>query len=133
MFTTGAFLFLCTFGVGGIISLFMALGYVVAISHVVKIDPAFEPSYFARIAFLSAVLSGISFFIACWLEKKEKRIERVAPITYRNASLLPPEESLVRASDVPTNQQGELLRAVHYGEQTPAQELLRAGQQNDQG
>jgi hypothetical protein len=69
--------------------------------------------------------------MACSLAKKEQKFERVAPITRHTASLLPPKESLVRASNVPATQPGELLRAAQYGKETPAEELLRAGQEND--
>ncbi|MCW3055489.1 MAG: hypothetical protein JWN14_4659 [Chthonomonadales bacterium] len=47
------------------------------------------------------------------------------PDTYRNAHLLPMEETLMRSSDFPLEQQQELLRPV--AEQTiPPEQLLRA-------
>jgi hypothetical protein len=65
--------------------------------------------------------------IASYCFREERKVERVAPITNRTASLVSPEESLVRASDVPpSQQQAELLRATQYGKETPAEELLRA-------
>jgi hypothetical protein len=58
---------------------------------------------------------------------KANTVEAVGLLTHHNSHLLPPEESLVRASDVPpSQQQTELLRAAQYGKETPAQELLRA-------
>jgi hypothetical protein len=133
MFATGVLLSLFTFAIGGGFFLIMASGYLIAVRHVFNMDPAFGPSFFAPSAFLSAVLSGISLFMACWLAKKEQKVERVAPITHRSVSLLPPEESLVRAANVPVTQQGELLRAAQYGKETAAEELLRSGQENTQG
>ena len=68
------------------------------------------------------------FFSAFRFYKNEKKVERVAPVTRRTSHLLPPEESLVRASAIPdaSRQQTELLRAAQYGKETPAEELLRA-------
>jgi hypothetical protein len=81
------------------------------------------------VLFLTAAIlftAGV-FFLAYSFWKKERTIERVAPITKRTTSTLPPEESLVRASAVPpSQQQAELLRAAQYGKETPAEELLRA-------
>jgi hypothetical protein len=67
-----------------------------------------------------------SFHIANYCFKQERKVERVALVTMRTVNLLPPEESLVRASDLPPSQQAELLRAAQYGKETPAEELLRA-------
>jgi hypothetical protein len=58
---------------------------------------------------------------------KATTIESVELLTHQNSHLLPPEETLVRASDAPpSQQQTELLRAAQYGKETPAEELLRA-------
>jgi hypothetical protein len=67
-------------------------------------------------------------FVAFCLWKKERTIERVAPITKLTIGVaLPEAETLVRASDLPpSHQQTELLRATQYGKETPAEELLRA-------
>jgi hypothetical protein len=67
--------------------------------------------------------------------KEERKVERVKFVTKRTSHLLPPEESLVRPSDLPpSRQQAELLRAAPQGSETPAEELLRAttvGQETD--
>ncbi len=43
------------------------------------------------------------------------------------------EQNMVRPSDLPhSQQQAELLRAATHGPETPAEELLRAGQESDQ-
>lgn len=58
---------------------------------------------------------------------KATSIEEVAPITERNAHLLPTEETLLRGSSPPpTVQQAELLRAIQAGQETAKEELLRA-------
>ena len=69
---------------------------------------------------------GMIFF-AFRLWKRERAIERVLPITNHTTSSLPPEETLVRPSYLPpSQQQTELLRAAHPGQETPPKELLRA-------
>jgi hypothetical protein len=76
---------------------------------------------------VTAGLSVVFFRAAGKLSKKANEIDHIQPITARNTCLLPPEESLVRASDVPlSQQQAELLRATQHGNETPAEELLRA-------
>jgi len=80
-----------------------------------------------------AFLCGGAFFLSSCLFKKEGKIERVVPITQHNTSSLPPAESLVRASSIPPSQQAELLRSAQYGEETPAEELLRASTTDGQG
>ena len=56
-----------------------------------------------------------------------------APITKHTTSSLPPEESLLRASQSePSQQQTELLQAAQDGTETPAEELLRATTLNGQ-
>jgi hypothetical protein len=54
-------------------------------------------------------------------------MEPVAPLTRHTAEQLPEPESLVRASSEPAIEQSDvLLRAAHPGQETPAEELLRA-------
>jgi len=82
---------------------------------------------------VNVCLASGMLFVAYWLFKKERKIERVSPITTRTTSSLPPEETLVRPSDLPpSQQQAELLRAAQYGKGTPAEELLRASTTDDQ-
>ena len=67
--------------------------------------------------------------VAYYAFRESRKIERVRLVTKRTSHLLPPEDSLVRASSLsPPQQQNELLRATHYGKDTPAEQLLRAGE-----
>jgi hypothetical protein len=76
-----------------------------------------------------ALVAPAIIFLAFRVYKWERHIERVKLITTQNLDLIPPEDCLVRASDLPPSQQkAELLRAVRQGAETPAEELLRAGQ-----
>jgi hypothetical protein len=74
------------------------------------------------------VIGGL--FVACFHVTKSLLTETrsflpVHPDTYRNAHLLPAEETLMRASDLPEEQQQQLLRPVALLEMPPDQ-LLRA-------
>jgi hypothetical protein len=60
--------------------------------------------------------------------KAEEIAASITPITEQNAHLLPPQDTLLRGSDLPPTEQAELLRAVQTGQATPAEQLLRAGQ-----
>jgi hypothetical protein len=78
---------------------------------------------------------GVLTLVAFWYSTRAfvlaKKVEAVRPVTNRTTHLLPPEESLVRASEVPTaHQPTELLRAVQSHHETPAEELLRATDAN---
>ena len=76
----------------------------------------------------------LMLLLAFYLFKKGRKVERVVPITKRTTSTLPPEESLVRASNLPpSQQQAELLRAAQHGKETPSEELLRATITNGKG
>lgn len=67
------------------------------------------------------------FFVAFRSFKAEQRIERVTPLTPQRAFHLPPEETLLRAADLPPSQYpAELLRAAGKSPETPAEHLLRA-------
>jgi hypothetical protein len=58
---------------------------------------------------------------------RAERLEPLVPLTRQNAEQLPAEQSLVRASSEPAEQQqAVLLRAAGSDTQTPAHELLRA-------
>lgn len=96
----GLFLTLCT-----LISLYLALAPLIV--------------FFGITAGFAFWHTGRSFIRA-------GKIERVQPITNRTSHLLPPEESLVRASSMPSNSlSSELLRAARTDPTTPADELLR--------
>ena len=84
--------------------------------------------FFAKL-FITMFL-GICTWAMYWLSNtmfaNAKSIEPVAPITERNAHLLPAQDTLVRGSDLPpSEQQSELLRATQNGQETPPEELLR--------
>lgn len=60
--------------------------------------------------------------------KYSKEIAPILPLTEHNALLIPPEEILVRSSEIPTaDSPTVLLRAVQQGTDTPSEQLLRAG------
>jgi hypothetical protein len=83
-----------------------------------------------------SIIFGVAVIIlAVWCCKHfvvtAKKIEPIRLHTKRATDLLAPEESLIRASDrPPSQQQAELLRAAGQGAETPAEELLRAGQES---
>jgi len=85
---------------------------------------------------VSLVLGAITI-LALWcslrLFEKGRQIEPGRPLTDHTVHLLPPEETLVRASDIPPSlQPTELLRAVQTDSETPPEELLRASITNSQ-
>jgi hypothetical protein len=60
------------------------------------------------------------------LDNRTDEIEPVLPSTRENVKQLPAEETLVRASTEPTQQQEKvLLRAATAGAETPPEQLLR--------
>jgi len=74
-----------------------------------------------------ACIAAPSYLLARYVHKRESSVERVTLLNKHTAVLLPPEETLVRASDSPpSHQQAELLRAAHPGQEMPPEELLRA-------
>ncbi|MCW3054930.1 MAG: hypothetical protein JWN14_4100 [Chthonomonadales bacterium] len=84
-------------------------------------------AFFLLPALVFTAVSIGAFFWTLALIRKEQQIAAVLPMTRRNAHLASAEESLMRASDLPsTHPQAELLRATPYGQETPAEELLRA-------
>ncbi|MCW3055086.1 MAG: hypothetical protein JWN14_4256, partial [Chthonomonadales bacterium] len=81
------------------------------------------------------IIQGGIGLAALWYSKVAfkavKKMEAIAPITRHNTGFLPTQETLVRASTQPPVQQpAELLRAAQYGKETPAEELLRAGEES---
>ncbi len=86
---------------------------------------------FIFIAVVSLILSLGAFCGCKSFFTSAQEIETVAPITRHNTGHLPEAETLVRASNLPpSHQQAELLRAAQTGQETPAEELLRATQGN---
>ncbi len=63
--------------------------------------------------------------------RQAARLEEVLPLTQANAILLPPTQTLVRASSPSAQaQQNILLRATRNDQQTPADQLLRSTDDN---
>jgi hypothetical protein len=91
-------------------------------------DGVSESSLFTLLALIGALVgfsiqtlrAGKSLYV------RARNMETVTLLTRHNTADLPAIETLVRASDAPTSQQAELLRAAQYGKETPAEELLRA-------
>jgi len=82
---------------------------------------------------LFGAITIFAFWCSLRLFEKGRQIEPGRPLTDHTVHLLPPEETLVRASDIPPSlQQTELLRAVQIGSETPPEELLRASIENSQ-
>jgi len=80
-----------------------------------------------------AVGTGMLLMCGAVTYRKSHKIAAVELTTPQNAHLLPPEETMVRASDLPPSQQeAELLRAAAQEQETPADQLLRAGQESGQ-
>ncbi len=82
--------------------------------------------------FLLSVLFGVLGFGIILTGKKivhsADRIEPVVLLTKHNTGDIPEAEILVRASALPpSHQQAELLRAALGSNETPEEELLRAG------
>ena len=120
-----------TLAIGAVV--FLCLGLTTLFGAVIFLMTAFNrnlpigPSIFLGVGLSLTCVSAYMFFSAFRFYKNEKKIERAAPITRHTSHLLPPEESLVRASAIPASrQQSELLRAAQHGKETPAEELLRA-------
>lgn len=79
---------------------------------------------------IGAALSACAVVVGIMMVKGTMT-EAVGLITSQNAHLLPPKDSLVRASDLPpSQQQDELLRVAQYGKETPPEQLLRAGEES---
>ncbi|MCW3100275.1 MAG: hypothetical protein JWL77_5893 [Chthonomonadaceae bacterium] len=122
----------CLLACCSILCPFIALAFMFAslmLGFCVLVPPAgMEWRLAAAVLTLITALCMVAFgVLAIRLMKQEEKTVSVAPITRRNARHLPPQENLVRASDVrPTQQHAELLRASLYGKTTPSEELLRA-------
>ena len=69
---------------------------------------------------------------AVWSKRfltRGKAIAPVVPLTNHNLSLIPPQDILVRSSEISQDEpQKDLLRAAWKGPETPPEQLLRAGQ-----
>jgi len=87
----------------------------------------------ALLALFFGALTVGAFWYSTRVFVQAKEVEAVRPVTQRTAHLLPPEESLVRASDAPhAHLKSELLRAAQSGQDTPVEELLRGASVNGQ-
>ena len=70
--------------------------------------------------------ASILFVLGSRIMQKSKHIEKVEPITHQNAHLIPPEETLVRASQEPVHEPQEiLLRPAASSQSTEPSQLLR--------
>jgi hypothetical protein len=89
-----------------------------------------EPTSFGGPLALILIPAGVLLILAGRkLFVRTGKVMPFAPITSENTHLLPPAESLVRASmSGPQAQQAELLRATVEGQKTPQDQLLRADQ-----
>jgi hypothetical protein len=83
------------------------------------------------------LVAGLSVVLGLAMKKvAEKAMSEVlitldvVPLTRANMGDLSAPDTLVRASEAPS--QTELLRAAAQGQETPAEELLRAGEENGQ-
>jgi len=73
-------------------------------------------------------ISGFSFYAGVTILRKVDSMQPVTLLTKQNAKYLPEVKTLVRGSDPPiTAPQTELLRATTQEQETPAEQLLRAG------
>lgn len=82
----------------------------------------------------SAVVAGLglgALWCAKYLFREVKQTAPVALLTKASLNRLRDDDILVRASDPPpSNQQMELLRVAQDGLDTPAEQLVRASQEN---
>jgi len=107
-----------------------ALGIFRHVTGTEPVHPDFVVSH--RNYFLEGGADCVLLFLltklSLYTRKRGKAIAPVSLLTGRNGHLLPMQETLVRASSQPPiQQQAELLRAAQYGQETPAEQLLRAG------
>jgi len=103
-----------------------AFGFLVAMLFTVATLSLLSSLYIGLAAVCALVGAG-AWYLTYYFYKTERKVERVAPITRRTTSSLPPGETLLRAANLPSsNYQAELLRAAGQGSETPSEELLRA-------
>jgi hypothetical protein len=83
-------------------------------------------------AFSLCIVGLLSIWFAKAMFKYGEEVESVELITRHNTCHLPVADTLGRSSERPsTDQQAELLRAAGQGPETPAEELLRATNQEN--
>ena len=84
------------------------------------------PGHHIFVFAVGQILAMLLLVPLCRLLKKAQAIGDVVPVTRINTAHLPADESLVRASQEPVQeQQSILLRAAAEVGQTPAEQLLR--------
>lgn len=71
-------------------------------------------------------LCGLSIWAGTDMMDTASKPTEVIPFTRQTAAQLPPDESLVRASDQPTTPTDTLLRTTNASTETPKEELLRS-------
>lgn len=123
-------------GFGGVGCILLAFSIPVLLLTLVILfrTPAPAPQLF-RVLFFGIAL-GLASLGSFWVGRNRflaaKRIEPVELLTPQNTYLLPPAESLVRASQVPPSpQKAELLRAASDGRDIPKEQLLRGTDRQD--
>ena len=120
-------LWFCAIGVFATICLLFTLFFILY-PDLTKMDVAIR-----FIIFLSLCLPlvGVVLFLLGYVGRlairRGRQVDPGIPFTRENTADLPAEDSLVRASEEPTpEQQTVLLRAAVQGQETPAEELVRA-------
>lgn len=92
-----------------------------------QIAHAFFPQWNPGISFLVTALLVIpSILLRDTIRRRSRSLQKVVPLTRANTTRLPVDESLVRASKKPVQEQKTvLLRAATHGDEAPAGQLLR--------
>ena len=117
-------------GFGGVSVLFLALGFICILSSLLCVcGVIFVHNKMEYLLALLAFIAASVPLLTVGFRTKDlvEASQSIAPITDKNAHLLPLHDTLVRGSDLPpTVQQSELLRATQAGQETPQEELMRA-------
>ena len=122
-------------GIGLLIGSLLVIQSAVKLNAAVRMTPSIPTGIdttqrIAQFSLLSVLSIGAIWYGVKRFKTAEK-MESVTPITRHNTGELPAVETLVRASELPpSHHQAELLRAAQNGNATPAEELLRATQEN---
>jgi hypothetical protein len=118
------------FSLGGYLLLTGIIGMLISLSGLVLSFPmwllGFSNVSFTLLALISGLISWGLFSAGQFVGETADKIEDVERLTFITADKLPAEETLVRASTEPTQQQEKvLLRAATASEETPPEQLLR--------